>query len=147
MKDLKKRGVRTRILTLSWEYPPRKVGGLAEHVYELSKGLTKKGLEVHVVTLGAFPYEENAGVCLHRIALDTWGPDFINRMNEEMKRIGAAIIEAPETEIDIIHAHDWMVSAAALDLAFRYQKPLVSTIHSTESVSYTHLTLPTNREV
>lgn len=124
--------MQTRILTLSWEYPPHKVGGLAEHVYELSKGLIRKGLEVHVITLGAFPYEENAGVCLHRIALDTWSPDFISRMNEEMRRIGAAIIEAPETEPDLIHAHDWMVSSAALDLAFKYQKPLVSTIHSTE---------------
>ncbi|RZN41352.1 MAG: glycosyltransferase family 1 protein [Methanophagales archaeon ANME-1-THS] len=124
--------MQTRILTLSWEYPPHKVGGLAEHVYELSKGLIRKGLDVHVVTLGAFPYEENAGVCLHRIALNTWGPDFINRMNEEMKRIGASIIETPNREPDILHAHDWMVSAAALDLAFKYQKPLVSTIHSTE---------------
>nr|QNO52805.1 D-inositol-3-phosphate glycosyltransferase [Methanosarcinales archaeon ANME-1 ERB6] len=120
------------ILTLSWEYPPYKIGGIAEHVYELSKALTRKGQEVHVVTLGTFPYEENEGVHLHRIAIDASKPDFITRMNEEMKKIGASIIESTGTIIDIIHAHDWMVGNAATALAFRYKKPLVTTIHSTE---------------
>ena len=124
--------MRIRILTLSWEYPPYKIGGIAEHVYELSKALTRKGQEVHVVTLGAFSYEEDEGVHLHRIAIDTSKPDFIARMNEEMKKIGASIIESTDTGIDIIHAHDWMVGSAAIELAFRYGKPLVTTIHSTE---------------
>ncbi|MBE0517274.1 MAG: glycosyltransferase family 4 protein [Methanophagales archaeon] len=133
MRRVEERTSASRILTLSWEYPPHKVGGLAEHVYELSKALTRKGQEVHVVTLGTFPYEGIGGVCLHGIAIDTSRPDFISRMNEEMKKLGASIIEAPDTDRDIIiHAHDWMVSSAAIDLAFEYQKPLVSTIHSTE---------------
>lgn len=121
-----------RILTLSWEYPPYKIGGIAEHVYELSKALARKGQEVHVVTLGTFPYEENEGVHLHRIAVDASKPNFITRMNEAMKKIGASIIESTDTGIDIIHAHDWMVGSAAIALAFGYKKPLVSTIHSTE---------------
>ena len=134
MRELEKPRVQIRILTLSWEYPPYKIGGIAEHVYELSKALTRKGQEVHVVTLGAFsyPYEEDEGVHLHRIAIDTSKPDFIARMNEEMKKIGASIIESTDTAIDIIHAHDWMVGSAAIELAFRYGKPLVTTIHSTE---------------
>ncbi|MEA2074895.1 MAG: glycosyltransferase family 4 protein [Euryarchaeota archaeon] len=119
-----------RILTLSWEYPPYKIGGIAEHVYELSKALRRKGQEVHVVTLGSFPYEQSEGVHVHRVAVDAFKPDFIVRMNEKMKKIGASIIES--TNIDIIHAHDWMVGNAAIDLAFRYRKHLVSTIHSTE---------------
>jgi len=119
-------------LTLSWEYPPYKIGGIAEHVYELSKALTRKGQEVHVVTLGTFPYEEKEGVHLHRIAVDASKPDFITRMNEAMKKIGASIIESTDTGIDIIHAHDWMVGSAAIALAFGYKKPLVATIHSTE---------------
>lgn len=115
---------------LSWEYPPNKIGGIAEHVYELSMALVRSGQEVHVVTLGDFPYEENEGVHLHRIAVDASKPDFITRMNEEMKKIGSVIIES--NIIDTIHAHDWMVGIAAIDLAFRYRKPLVSTLHSTE---------------
>ncbi len=124
--------MQNRILTLSWEYPPYKIGGIAEHVYELSKALTRKGWEVHVVTLGTFPYEENEGVHLHRIAIDASKPDFITRMNEAMKEIGASIIESSNTNIDIVHAHDWMVGSAAIALASRYKKPLVATIHSTE---------------
>jgi len=124
--------VQIRILTLSWEYPPYKIGGIAEHVYELSKALTRKGQEVHVITLGTFSYEEKGGVHLHRIAVDPSKPDFITRMNEAMKKIGASIIESPDTVINIIHAHDWMVGSAAIELAFRYRKPLVATIHSTE---------------
>jgi glycosyltransferase involved in cell wall biosynthesis len=117
-------------MMLSWEYPPNKIGGIAEHVYGLSKVLTRKEQEVHVVTLGDHSYEENEGVCLHRIAIDGSTPDFITRMNEEMEKIGASIIES--TGIDIVHAHDWMVGSSAINLAFRYRKPLVSTIHSTE---------------
>ncbi|MFN3432375.1 MAG: glycogen/starch synthase, partial [Candidatus Sericytochromatia bacterium] len=35
---------------LTWEYPPRIVGGIARHVEELSEALVKQGHEVHVVT-------------------------------------------------------------------------------------------------
>ncbi|MFZ2071176.1 MAG: glycosyltransferase family 4 protein [Halobacteriota archaeon] len=130
MTEQEKREARIRILTLSWEYPPHKIGGIAEHVYELSKALVRRGLGVHVITLGDFLYEKNEGVYLYRIAVDASKPDFITCMNEEMKIIGALVIES--TNIDVIHAHDWMVANAALDLAFRYRKPLVATIHSTE---------------
>lgn len=39
-----------RVLLLSWEYPPRVVGGLARHVEGLARGLAAAGLDVHVVT-------------------------------------------------------------------------------------------------
>ncbi|HUV03099.1 MAG TPA: glycogen/starch synthase [Desulfobacteria bacterium] len=108
------------------------MGGLAEHVYELSKALARKGADVHVVTLGAVPYEKSEGVHVRRIAVDACRPDFITFMNNEMKRIGASIIESAGTAPAIIHAHDWMVGNAAIALAFRYRTPLISTIHSTE---------------
>jgi glycogen synthase len=108
------------------------LGGLAEHVYELSKALARKGADVHIVTLGAVPYEKSEGVHVRRIALDACRPDFITFMINEMKRIGASIIESAETVPAIIHAHDWMVDTAAIALAYRYRTPLISTIHSTE---------------
>ncbi|HHU31515.1 MAG TPA: glycosyltransferase family 4 protein, partial [Clostridia bacterium] len=37
---------------LSWEYPPSSVGGLAKHVEELSEALSKKSVEIHVLTVG-----------------------------------------------------------------------------------------------
>ncbi|MHC1585585.1 MAG: glycosyltransferase family 4 protein [Candidatus Syntropharchaeia archaeon] len=119
-----------KILMLSWEYPPYKVGGIAEHVYELSRVLSKRGDEVHVVTLGYPPFDEREGVLLYRIPIDPSKPEFIARMNEEMEKIGSYIIES--VDIDIVHAHDWMVAGAAIKLASKYGKPLVSTMHSTE---------------
>jgi glycosyltransferase involved in cell wall biosynthesis len=124
--------MRNRIVMLSWEYPPYKIRGLAEHVYELSKALAWKGADVHVVTLGAVPYEKSKGVHVHRIAVDACRPDFITFMNNEMKRIGASIIESAGAAPTIIHAHDWLVGNAAIALAVRYRTPLISTIHSTE---------------
>ena len=38
-----------RILMLSWEYPPRVVGGIARVVHDLSHRLIKDGHEVTVV--------------------------------------------------------------------------------------------------
>ena len=38
-----------RILMLSWEYPPRVVGGIARVVHDLSKRLIKDGHEVTVI--------------------------------------------------------------------------------------------------
>ena len=40
-----------KILMLTWEYPPRVVGGIARVVYDLSKTLLKDGHDVTVVTL------------------------------------------------------------------------------------------------
>ena len=38
----------TRVLILSWEYPPIVEGGLARHVRKLSEQLVRDGVEVHV---------------------------------------------------------------------------------------------------
>jgi glycogen synthase len=39
-----------KILMLSWEYPPRIIGGLARHVHDLSVALVQQGHEVEVIT-------------------------------------------------------------------------------------------------
>ena len=61
-----------RVLMLSWEYPPRIVGGIARHVEELSQELALlPGVEVHVVTCehpDAAREEVVKGVHLHRVA-------------------------------------------------------------------------------
>ena len=47
-----------KILMLTWEYPPRIVGGIARVVHDLSKRLIKDGHEVTVITYreGNLPY-------------------------------------------------------------------------------------------
>ncbi|GAX88925.1 glycoside hydrolase family 57 protein [Effusibacillus lacus] len=49
---------RPRVMMLSWEFPPMTVGGLARHVYDLSRYLVRNGWEVHVVTaeIGESPH-------------------------------------------------------------------------------------------
>ena len=49
-----------KILMLTWEYPPRIVGGISRVVYDLSCRLIKDGHEVTVVTYreGNSPYFE-----------------------------------------------------------------------------------------
>jgi len=125
------------ILMFSWEFPPFKVGGLAAHVYDLSKMLVKKNVEVHVVTCG-FPgapdYEVIDGVHVHRFdAYEIPAPEFLQwdlNMNLLMERKAIEIIE--KYDIDILHAHDWLVASAAIGLKHLYRKPLIATIHSLE---------------
>ena len=59
-----------KILMLTWEYPPRVVGGIARVVHDLSKTLIKDGHEVTVVTYkeGDAPYfEDDKGVKVYRV--------------------------------------------------------------------------------
>ena len=59
-----------KILMLTWEYPPRVVGGIARVVYDISKTLLKDGHDVTVVTYreGDTPYyEDDKGVKVYRV--------------------------------------------------------------------------------
>ena len=128
-----------KILMLTWEYPPRVVGGISRVVYDLSHRLIKDGHDVTVVTYkdGDVPYFENdKGVKVHRIDNYMINPnnfiEWIMQMNFAM--IGKANqIIAEEGKFDIIHAHDWLVAYAAKALKESYDMPIVSTIHATEA--------------
>ncbi len=59
-----------KILMLTWEYPPRVVGGISRVVHDLSGRLIKDGHEVTVVTYreGNAPYFEiDKGVKVYRV--------------------------------------------------------------------------------
>jgi len=124
---------------LTWEFPPRIIGGIAPHVYNLSTNLVKLGSEVHVVTCD-FPntpeYEVVDGVKVHRFdsyKLPT--PDFaawIQLMNLNMQRAATQIIKSERKVEVILHAHDWLTAKAAIGLKHLNRMPLVTTIHATE---------------
>jgi glycogen(starch) synthase len=125
------------VLMLAWEFPPRIIGGLAPHVYELSRALVKKGIEVHVATCdfpGAEACEVVDGVIVHRI--DSYSnptPDFatwVAMMNVNLQREISEIIAS--NDISLLHAHDWLVASASIGLKHMFRIPLVATIHSTE---------------
>ena len=59
-----------KILMLTWEYPPRIVGGISRVVHDLSHRMIKDGHDVTVVTYrdGNTPYfEDDKGVKVHRV--------------------------------------------------------------------------------
>ncbi|HTU15363.1 MAG TPA: glycosyltransferase family 4 protein [Solirubrobacterales bacterium] len=129
----------TRILIVTWEYPPLIEGGLARHVRKLSEALVQLGLEVHVLTRGgeeATVEEEMAGVLIHRIVEPERPTDlaefvtWVERMNSDM--LAAGVDLGDRYEFDLVHGHDWLVAGACDHLARRYGVPLVTTIHATE---------------
>ena len=129
----------TRVLILSWEYPPLIEGGLARHVRKLSEALVELGVEVHVLTRGGeeSPAEEEAGgVAIHRIREPTRPTDlgefvaWVERMNSDMLAAGVEL--GDRLEFDLVHGHDWLVANACDHLARRFDAPLVTTIHATE---------------
>lgn len=126
-----------KILVLTWEFPPRIVGGIARHVAELYPELCHLGHEIHLLTVQFrdAPLQERVdGIEVHRIEVGE-GQNFlqwIGKMNEALGRYGGDLIEVQSTPFDLIHAHDWLVGDAAIALKNRFQLPLVATIHATE---------------
>ena len=128
-----------KILMLTWEYPPRVVGGIARVVNDLSKRLIKDGHDVTVVTYkeGNVPYYElDKGVKVYRVDNFMINAnnfiDWIMQLNFNMIAKASEIIRK-EGKFDVIHAHDWLVAYAAKTLKQAYDIPLVSTIHATEA--------------
>jgi glycogen(starch) synthase len=129
----------TRLLILSWEYPPLIEGGLARHVRKLAEALVDLDLDVHVLTRGGeeSPAEEQAGgVTIHRILEPKRPTDlgefvaWVERMNSDMLAAGVEL--GDRFSFDLVHGHDWLVANACDHLAKRFGAPLVTTIHATE---------------
>lgn len=126
-----------KILMLSWEYPPKVVGGLARAVADLSQALAALGHEVAVVTTDAPQCEQSAyqaGVRVFRVnqflpkALDFLGEVYLQNCHLTQK--GIELLN--QGGFDLIHAHDWLVAPSAKVLKHAFQIPLVCTIHATE---------------
>ena len=129
-----------KILMLTWEYPPRIVGGIARVVHDLSKRLIKDAHEVTVVTYrdsaDVPEYENDKGVNVYRVDNYMIHPnnfiDWIMQLNFNMLSKATEIINK-EGGFDVIHAHDWLVTYAAKSLKNAYDIPIVATIHATEA--------------
>ena len=128
-----------KILMLSWEYPPRVVGGISRVVHDLSHKLVKDGQDVTVVTYrdGDTPYfEDDDGVKVHRVDNFMIAPnnfiDWVMQLNFNMVAKAGEIINK-EGKFDVIHAHDWLAAYAAKTLKTSYDIPMICTIHATEA--------------
>ena len=126
-----------KILVLTWEFPPRIVGGISRHVGELYPELVKLGHSVYLITpeFGEAPlYEEVEGIKIHRVPIAESNDFFhwIVNMNQSMGQQGGKLM-LEEGAFDLIHAHDWLVGDAARALKHTFKVPLIATIHATES--------------
>jgi len=126
-------------IIFSWEYPPRIVGQLAEHVRELAVQLVKNKVKTYVVTYHDFltgEYDEPEGVKTYRvtnpvrthIGVLTW----VLTLNQEIERAAANIYYNTEKQVDLIDAHDWHFIPAAVTLKKALNLPFIFSIESLE---------------
>ncbi|MFN9172990.1 MAG: glycosyltransferase family 4 protein [Synechocystis sp.] len=140
-----------KILVLAWEFPPRIVGGIARHVAELYPELVNLGYDIHLITVETenTPFAEIVdGINLYRVSVPA-GDDFfhwVDNMNHAMQLKGQQLI-AQHGDFNLVHAHDWLVGDAAINLKHHGKIPLVVTIHATEYGRYNGLYNDTQRYI
>lgn len=127
----------TKILLLSWEYPPNVVGGLSRHVHGLAGGLSQMRYEVHVLTANPghlSAYEIIDGIHIHRVRpLKENDHNFLHwilGLNLAMEQKARELSSCHSFEL--VHAHDWLVGPCGLTLKESLKLPLITTIHATE---------------
>lgn len=124
---------------MTWEYPPRIVGQLAEYTSNLSTQLVKNKVETYLVTY--HPYltgmtEEPNGVKIFRVAnpvrthigVLTW----VLTLNQEVMRAAANIYYQSGKQIDVIDVYDWHFIPAAVTLKNGLGIPFVYSVDSLE---------------
>jgi glycosyltransferase involved in cell wall biosynthesis len=126
-------------IILSWEYPPRIVGQLADYVRELAGQLVKNKVETCVVTYDDFltgEYDEPDGVKTCRvtnpvrthIGVLTW----VLTLNQEIERAAANIYYKTGKQVDLMDAHDWHFIPAAVTLKKALNLPFIYSVESLE---------------
>jgi glycogen(starch) synthase len=125
-----------KVGTLTWEYPPRVVGGIARHCEGLAKALVKQNHDVHLFTLdfpGSPDYEEIDGVKIYRTSTELGHPNFLTwvlMFNHFLSKRMADITR--KVDFDVMHVHDWLAAFSGISFKHYIKKPMVLTIHSTE---------------
>jgi len=131
-----------RILHVSWEFPPVMYGGLGAHVVAIATQQARAGYDVTVLTQhgsDTADIEMIEGVRVVRAreegepqprTVDNLMP-WVASMQRAMNRQGRHLLG--QWRPDVVHAHDWVVAAAATTLSRASGAPLVATVHATEA--------------
>lgn len=126
-----------RIALFSWEsLHSIPVGGVGVHVTELAAALERRRHEVHVFTRvgpGQPLYSCIDGVHYHRCPFQL-NANFVDEVNNMCRSFVKACFEVEDHigRFDIVHAHDWLASNAAVWAKEGRGKRAVLTMHSTE---------------
>ena len=123
---------KAKILVLSWEFPPRIVGGIARHVAELYPEIVKLDYEIHLLTVAIVNIpscEQVEGIKIHRVwvAENNNFFDWITEMNQSMYFCAEELI-GTIGGFDLIHAHDWLVAQSAIPLKNKFKMTYIETI-------------------
>ena len=128
-----------QVLIFSWEYPPRKIGQLAEYINSLSIDLVKNKIKTYVITYHDVltgETEEASGVTTVRvtnpvrnhISFLTW----ILTLNQEVERAAANIVYQQKSQISLINLYDWHFVPAAVTLKRAFKIPIIYSVESLE---------------
>jgi len=121
---------------ITWEYPPRIVGGIARHCEGLARALSELDHDVHIFTLnfpGAPAYEETKNIKIYRTPSEVGHPNFLTWVllfNHFIEKRMASVSKT--TNYDVLHVHDWLTAPASIAFKNFSGKPMVFTAHSTE---------------
>ncbi|MGC8937020.1 MAG: glycosyltransferase family 4 protein [Candidatus Methanomethylicaceae archaeon] len=144
------------ICLLTWEYPPKIVGGLGTYTYELTRQLVKMEHNICVFTMndGNLKTRElMGGVEVHRPKLLDISEIFPDVVTEEIRRWGPGmrffsdvwlyniltsskivndLVPNEKRSFDILSVHDWLSAMAGITLKKSLKTPMAFHIHSTE---------------
>jgi len=78
-------------------------------------------------------FENVDGINVHRVSIELGHPNFLTWTFIFNHFIEKKIAElSRKIDFDIVHAHDWLTASAGIASKYFLDKPLVSTVHSTE---------------
>ena len=128
-----------QVIIFSWEYPPRKIGQLAEYVEVLSRKLVENNIKVYVITYHDFLTgltQDKSGVNIIRVtnpvrnhtSVLTW----ILTLNQEIERATSNIILQYKKKISLINVYDWHFIPAAVTLKSAFGIPFLYSVDSIE---------------
>ncbi len=119
---------------IGWEFPPKSVGGLGTHTYELVNEL--KGLvSISLVLPFKARVEGIRVIPVPARYLNPYKLSFSHSFIDSIRAYNENIVKevlGKRVKFDIIHVHDWIGVEAGIRLKRLTGRPLVVTFHATE---------------
>jgi len=131
------------ILILTWEYPPKRLGNISDHVATLAHELVKDRHEVEVIVMDDWRpgFEDVYGVHVHRVSnpvkthpmasVLTYAMTAATQMETDASNV-IHFYRQQRKSVDVIHSHEWLTISPAISLKHAFNIPFVITFHSLE---------------